>query len=182
MFAKQLDMGDESFNTLYYVGLTNYLLENITIARDAFSKAYQIDSSNVDLIYHYANALNNGVRSANSESLRLYRKAIDMLQPDGAMMSKLNAAIALSYHNQEEFEMAIPYYQKAYDYNPDYFAAMAYIGYCYERLKNYEQARKYYELYLSKEKPGSKTYKFVEEGLNYVKGELFMNEPKNSIR
>lgn len=55
--------------------------------------------------------------------------------------------------------MAIPHYQEAYRY---------------EQQKQYRKALEYYERYLKLVKPGSKGYEFAKKSIDYLKGELFM--------
>ncbi len=50
------------------------------------------------------------------------------------------------------------------------------LAYCYERLKDWKNAEKYYLLYLKYGKEGTRGYKYVEESLDYVRQQLFMEE------
>lgn len=43
-------------------------------------------------------------------------------------------------------------------------------------MKNYKKALEYYEKYMKVGKPGSAGYKFVQESIEYVKQEKFMEE------
>ena len=112
----------------------------------------------------------------NPESERLYAKAIEMLKPSPKMMHNIYGSMAMSRHRIDQYEDAIKYYELSYKYDPKNISALSSIGYCYERLKNYKKALEYYERYIKLGKPGSAGYKFVEESIEYVKQEKFMEE------
>jgi tetratricopeptide (TPR) repeat protein len=106
----------------------------------------------------------------------LYDKALKMLEPDPIMMHNIYGSRAMSFHRTEDFRTAIRYYEQSYRYNSKNISALSSIGYCYERLKEYDKALEYYERYLKLGKPGSKGYQFVEESIAYIRQEKFMEE------
>lgn len=184
-FEHQLELGDDSYAVHYYLGLNHYMMNNWPRAVPELEKAYQIDSSDVALVYQLAHAkshmfISRGFESyrndLNPESERLYAKALDMLKPDPGMMHNIYGSMAMARHRLERFKEAIEYYELSYKYNPKNISALSSIGYCYERLKNYDKALEYYERYLKVGKPGSSGYKFVQESIDYIKQEKFMEE------
>jgi tetratricopeptide (TPR) repeat protein len=180
VFEKQRDLGDDSYAVHYYIGLNYYMLNNWPHAIPELEKAYQIDSSDVTLVYQLAHAKSHishaGAKELNAESERLYSKALDMLKPSPAMMHNIYGSRAMSFHKAEDFRTAIEYYELSYRYNPKNISAISSIGYCYERLKDYRKAIEYYDTYLRLGKPGSAGYKFVTESLAHVEQELFMEQ------
>ncbi len=184
-FEHLLKLGDDSYAIHYYLGLNHYMMDNWPRAIPEFEKAYQIDSSDVTLVYQLANAKSHmvifrGLESKNAgldpESERLYAKALDMLKPNPTMMHNIYGSMAMARHRIEDYKEAIKYYELSYRYNPKNISALSSIGYCYERMKEYKKALEYYEEYLKRGKPGTSGYKFVEESIAYVKQELFMEE------
>ncbi len=182
-FERQRDLGDESYAVHYYLGLNHYMMDNWSRAAEELGKAYQIDSSDVTLVYQLAHAksympIMTGMESRrlNPESERLYSKALEMLQPSPSMMHNIYGSMAMARHTVEQYAEAIKYYELSYKYNPKNISALSSIGYCYERLKNYKKALEYYERYIKLGKPGTAGYKFVEESIEYVKQEKFMEE------
>ena len=148
-------------------------------AIEELEKAYQIDSSDVTLVYQLAHAkshLPKGSQRLNPESERLYAKALQMLQPSSSMMHNIYGSMAMARHIIEQYEDAIKYYELSYKYNPKNISALSSIGYCHERLKNHKKALEYYERYIKLGKPGTAGYKFVEESIDYIKQEMFMEE------
>ena len=182
-FEHQRDLGDNSYAVHYYLGLNHYMMDNWPRAVEELGKAYQIDSSDVTLVYQLAHATSHmpimtGMEShrLNPESERLYSKALEMLQPSPTMMHNIYGSMAMARHTIAQYAEAIKYYELSYKYNPQNISALSSIGYCYERLKNYKKALEYYERYIKLGKPGTSGYKFVEESINYVKQEKFMEE------
>lgn len=182
-FEHQRHLGDNSYAVHYYLGLNHYMMDNWPRAVDEFEKAYQIDSSDVTLVYKLAHAKSHmpivtGMEShrLNPESERLYSKALEMLQPSPTMMHNIYGSMAMARHTIAQYEDAIKYYELSYKYNPKNISALSSIGYCYERLKNYTKALEYYERYMKLGKPGTEGYRFVELSINYVKQEKFMEE------
>ena len=182
-FEHQRDLGDDSYAVHYYLGLNHYMMDNWPRAIEELEKAYQIDSSDVTLVYQLAHAKSHmpimtGMEShrLNPESERLYSKALEMLQPSPSMMHNIYGSMAMARHTIEQYADAIKYYELSYKYNPKNISALSSIGYCYERLKNYKKALEYYERYIKLGKPGTAGYKFVEESIEYVKQEKFMEE------
>mgnify|MGYP006364738845 CR=1 FL=1 len=182
-FEHQRNLGDDSYAVNYYLGLNHYMMDNWQRAVEELEKAYQIDSSDVTLVYQLAHARSHmpimtGLESRrlNPESERLYSKALEMLHPSPVMMHNIYGSMAMARHTIEHYADAIKYYELSYKYNPKNISALSSIGYCYERLKNYKKALEYYERYIKLGKPGSAGYKFVEESIEYVKQEKFMEE------
>lgn len=182
-FEHQRDLGDDSYSVHYYLGLNHYMMDNWPRAVEELEKAYQIDSSDVTLVYQLAHAKSHmpimtGMEShrLNPESERLYSKALEMLQPSPTMMHNIYGSMAMARHTIAQYAEAIKYYELSYKYNPQNISALSSIGYCYERLKNYTKALEYYERYLKLGKPGTEGYRFVELSINYVKQEKFMEE------
>ena len=182
-FEHQRKLGDDSYAVHYYLGLNHYMMNKWPRAIEELEKAYQIDSSDVTLVYQLANAkslitIMKSMESSglNPESERLYAKALEMLQPSPTILHNIYGSMAMARHKIEQFEDAIKYYELSYKYNPKNISALSSIGYCYERIKNYKKALEYYERYIKLGKPGSAGYKFVEESIKYVKQEKFMEQ------
>ena len=182
-FEHQRKLGDDSYAVHYYLGLNHYMMNKWPRAIEELEKAYQIDSSDVTLVYQLANAKSHitimkSMESSglNPESERLYAKALEMLQPSPTLLHNIYGSMAMARHKIEQFEDAIKYYELSYKYNPKNISALSSIGYCYERMKNYKKALEYYERYIKLGKPGSAGYKFVEESIKYVKQEKFMEQ------
>lgn len=176
IFEKLRSLGDDSYGTHYYLGLNHYMMDNILQAEKEFEAAFQIDSSDVALVYQLAETKSRRLYGSAPEVERLYEKALKMLEPDPVMMHNIYGSRAMSFHRREDYRTAIKYYELSYRYAPKNISALSSIAYCYERLKEYDKALEYYERYLKLGKSGSKGYQFVEESIAYIKQEKFMQE------
>lgn len=106
-------------------------------------------------------------------------KALQMLEPDHAVLSRVHQQYGLAYYKrQDSWGQAIGHYMQAYKYNPKFISALSTIAYCYQQKKDYKQAVEWYEKYLKVAKPGSKGYDYAADNLAYVKSELFMEEAR----
>lgn len=174
-FEYQQELGDDSYTVHYYLGMNNYMLSRWRQAAKEFESAYRIDSTDVKLVCKLADSYSY-LPGRESLSIAYFDKAIAMMQPDSSLMKTILDRKAAMAFNANDFQKAIDYYKKSYDYGKTNISALLSIGYCYECLKDYKNALLYYEQYKKSGKPGSSGYKYAEESIAYVKAELFMRE------
>lgn len=177
VFQRQEEIGNDTYPIHYYLG-QSFWHENVTYrAEQELLAAWQIDSSDVNLAYSIA--------AVKAEALRLFEddvkvwldKAMDMLQPDPVMMSRIHQQYGVGYfRRQDSWDQAIEHYKEAYRYNPKNISTLSTIGYCYEYNKDYKNALEWYEKYMKVARPGSSGYNFVKKSIEQIKGELFMEE------
>ncbi len=173
-FGKLKADGDNSYATFYYSGLSSLALKKYKEAADDFAIAWQIDSSGVMLAANYGTALSRSYRQ--EKALEMFGKAVKLMAPDPAAEFKIAYGQGFCLYSMERFSEAIPYYMRAYELDPSFISALSTVAYCYERGKDFAAAKQWYEKYLSVGKPGTRAYQFVEQSLEYVNGELFMEE------
>ena len=177
VFKRLEDLGADNYPLHYYLG-QSYWHTNVTYeAERELLKAWALDSSDANLAVSIAAVKTEMYRPFDKQVKPMLEKAEAMIRPDSAMVSRIHQQYGASYYRLEEFDQAIPHYQEAYRYNPSYIQAISTIAYCYERLKKYKEALAYYERYLKLARPGSRGYEFAKKSIDYLKGELFMNEP-----
>lgn len=129
------------------------------------------------LAYSIAAVKSDGYRPFEKEVKPWLDKAWEMIQPDPATMSRLHQQYGLGYYRrQDSWDKAIEHYKEAYRYNPKFISALSTIAYCYEIKKDYKHALEWYEKYLKVATPGSQGYEFATKSIDYLKGELFMEE------
>ena len=177
VFKRLEDLGADNYPLHYYLG-QSYWHTNVTYeAERELLKAWALDSSDANLAWAIAAVETEMHRSFEKTVKPWLEKAEAMIQPDSALVSRIHQQYGTSYYRLEQFDQAIPHYQEAYRYNPSYIQAISTIAYCYERLKKYKEALAYYERYLKLARPGSRGYEFAKKSIDYLKGEIFMNEP-----
>lgn len=176
VFERQEKLGNDSYPVHYYLGQCYWHTEVMYRAQEELLAAWQIDSSDVNLAYSIAAVYADSNRSFEKEVKPWLDKAMNMLQPDPAMMSRLHQQYGLGEFRNNDWERAIGHYKEAYRYNKNFISALSTIAYCYEQKKDYKSALEWYEKYLKVAKPGSRGYNFATQSVKYLKGELFMEE------
>ena len=177
VFKRLEDLGADNYPLHYYLG-QSYWHTNVTYeAEKELVKAWALDSSDANLAVSIAAVKTEMYRPFDKQVKPMLEKAEAMIRPDSALVSRIHQQYGASYYRLEQFDQAIPHYQEAYRYNPSFIQAISTIAYCYERLKKYKEALDYYERYLKLARPGSRGYEFAKKSIDYIKGELFMNEP-----
>lgn len=176
VFERQEKLGNDSYPVHYYLGQCYWHTEVMYRAQEELLAAWQIDSSDVNLAYSIAAVYADSNRPFEKEVKPWLDKAMNMLQPDPAMMSRLHQQYGLGEFRNNDWERAIGHYKEAYRYNKNFISALSTIAYCYEQKKDYKSALEWYEKYLKVAKPGSRGYNFATQSVKYLKGELFMEE------
>ena len=178
VFQRQEDIGNDTYPIHYYLGQSYWHTKVMYRAEEELLSAWQIDSSDVNLAYSIAAVKSDGYRPFEKEVKPWLDKALEMIQPDPATMSRLHQQYGLGYYRrQDSWDKAIEHYKEAYRYNPKFISALSTIAYCYEVKKDYKQALQWYEKYLEVARPGTQGYEFATKSVTFLKGELFMEEP-----
>lgn len=177
VFQRQEDIGNDTYPIHYYLGQSYWHTKVMYRAEEELLTAWQIDSSDVNLAYSIAAVKSDGYRPFEKEVKPWLDKAWEMIQPDPATMSRLHQQYGLGYYRrQDSWDKAIEHYKEAYRYNPKFISALSTIAYCYEIKKDYKHALEWYEKYLKVATPSSQGYEFATKSIEYLKGELFMEE------
>ena len=177
VFQRQEDIGNDTYPIHYYLGQSYWHTKVMYRAEEELLSAWQIDSSDVNLAYSIAAVKSDGYRPFEKEVKPWLDKAWEMIQPDPATMSRLHQQYGLGYYRrQDSWDKAIEHYKEAYRYNPKFISALSTIAYCYEIKKDYKHALEWYEKYLKVATPSSQGYEFATKSIEYLKGELFMEE------
>ena len=178
VFLRQKEIGNDSYPIHYYLGQCYWHTKVPYRAEEELVAAWQIDSSDMNLAYSIAAVKSEGFRPFERDVKPWLDKALEMIQPDSSVVSRLHQQYGLGYYRQQDaWDKAIEHYKEAYRYNPKFISALSTIAYCYEMKKDYKQALQWYEKYLKVARPGSSGYEFARKSVDYLKGELFMTEP-----
>ena len=178
VFQRQQDIGNDTYPIHYYLGQSYWHTSVIYRAEQELVRAWQIDSSDVNLAYSIAAVKKEAMRPFNREVKPWLDKALEMLEPDPTLMSRIHQQYALGYYGRDDtWDLAIAHYKEAYRYNPKLISALSAIAYCYQMKKEYKAAIEWYEKYLKVARPGSRGYEFAADNLKYIRAEKFMEEP-----
>lgn len=176
IFQHLEDLGVDNYPLHYYLGQSLWHTNVTYAAERELLKAWAIDSSDSNLAWAIAAVKTEMYRPFEKQVKPWLDKATDMIRPDSAFVSRIHHQYGTGYYGLERFDEAIAHYQEAYSYNPSNIQALSTIAYCYECQKKYKQALEYYEKYLKVARPGTRGYEFAQKSIEYIKGELFMEE------
>ena len=176
VFEHQEKLGNDTYPVHYYLGQCYWHTEVMYRAQEELLAAWQIDSSDVNLAYSIAAVYADSNRPFDKEVRPWLDKAMEMLQPDPTIMSRLHQQYGLGEYRKNNWKKAIDHYKEAYRFNPNFISSLSTIAYCYEQMKDYKTALEWYEKYLKVARPGSRGHDFATQSVRYLKGELFMEE------
>lgn len=177
VFQRQEDIGNDIYQIHYYLGQSYWRTKVIYRAEQELQAAWQADSSDVNLAYYIAAVKAENYRPFREEIKPWLDKALEMLEPDPSLMSRIHQQYGLGYYRTtSSWDDAIVHYKEAYRYNPRFISALSTIAYCYEVKKDYRQALAWYEKFLAVAKQDSRAYEFASQRVAYIKSELFMEE------
>ena len=177
VFERLKKLGQESYPLHYYLGQSYWHTNVPYMAYRELLDAWALDSTDANLAWTIA-AVKTDMRGWDfEEDIKPWlEKAEAMIRPDSSLVSRIHQQYALGYYRVDYFDKAVAHYKEAYRYNPSFVQALSSIAYCYERQKKYKQALEYYEKYIKLVRPGSRGYEFAKKSIDYIKGELFMEE------
>ena len=175
VLERQNRLGNDNYGVHFYLGQSYWQTKVMYRAEEELLKAWQIDSSDVNLAISIASVKAEAFRMFEDDVRPWLDKALDMLEPDHAALSRVHQQYGRGlYMRQNRWDETIMHYREAYRYNPQFISALSTIAYCYEQKKDWKAALEWYGKYLNLAKPGTKGYEFARERVDYIKGELFM--------
>lgn len=141
-------MGDNSFTTLYYLGVSHYGDNWVYGAYDNLSVAYKKAPNDVNVLYYLGKAAARG--SWKEEGVGYLKEAIEIVTPTDSLMAKLYDGLVecYRYSNKSDPYEKIEAMKKLYSYNKKY-TLFYNIAYTYDHQKDYANAVHYYEKYLA---------------------------------
>lgn len=176
VFENQLKLENDNYGVHYYLGQCYWQTRVMYRAEEELKKAWQIDSSDVNLAFSIAGVKSDASRPFEEVSPWL-DKALEMLEPDREALARVHQQYGLGYYRKmDAWDEAIFHYSKAYENDPNLKTCLSTIAYCYEQKKDYKSALKWYERFLELAKPGSNAYNFAKQNADYIRAELFMEE------
>ncbi len=169
---------DDSYYTHLYLGLSLIECDAFPEAEEELLKAWQRDSSDVNLALSLAYLEDKYHYDDITPSLKWLDKARDMLRPDPRVLYRIYYARAFGHYRRFEWDGAIEYYQKAIATDPRRYECYTALAYCYSSKKDFRSAIFWYERFLKVASKNDPDYELARERLEDVKREQFMYEGK----
>ena len=150
MYNHLMEQGDSTFNTLYSAGMCYSQIEDLERAYKYLSLAFLVSG-----MQHLGCAYRLGVVCVDTqrypEGLGYLSLAREMMRPDTTIMKAITLSEGEAYYLTQHYEEAVRAWKEHLTYNPSSVATYYNIANAYAYLlKDGEQARTYYQLFLEK--------------------------------
>ena len=139
-------MGDKSFTTLYYLGISHYADNWMYGAYDNLLLAHKKSPMDVNVLYYLGKSAAR--TSWKKEGVGYIQEAIEISTPTDSLMSRLYDGLVECYRYVNAPYEKIEAMKKLYSYNKKY-TLFYHIAYTYDRQKDYANAVHYYEKYMA---------------------------------
>ena len=156
-------LGDSSYTTCYYLGMSLYASKLYYESVSWLEKAYNQNDTDVNLLYYYGTALS--MTYDRKRGIEVLTEGVERIEKMNEMLFDFDRSFAGAYMRSGDYYKAIGYFQSAYKRNPETHPLLYNIGNCYESMKDYKNAVTYYERFLKTAPKGwDMDMKNLEEG------------------
>lgn len=139
-------MGDRSFTTLYYLGISHYGDNWVYGARDNLLEAHRKNPTDINVLYYLAKA--SARSSWKQEGVDYMETAMKLLVPTDSMLIRMYDGLAECYELNADVDQQINTLQQLYKLNQDYQIFFK-IASVYERNEDIANAIYFYEKFMS---------------------------------
>ena len=153
-------MGDRSFLTSYYLGISYYGDNWFYGSYDNLKEAYAKDPTDINVLYYYAKSCSR--TSWKKEGVEFMEKAVEIASPNDSILERLYKGLAECYGYAGEIYKKIEAMNHLYKLNKDYKLFYS-IARAYDLNKDYENAVHFYEKFMSLT-PKNQRFPYDEEG------------------
>jgi tetratricopeptide (TPR) repeat protein len=180
-YEKALLHGDSTLNTIRNAGIIYQKTNKSTKALNLLSKSYQIDSTNVKVVFYLAMAETHLFNP--DRGLELFDESLQLMQPDSSILSMIHKEKGIIYGDKKMHKKALNNYLLAHKLNPKKKFYLYLIAEQYDALNNKKEAIKYYQLVFDSidEKVGmdllsASIRDYSESRIDKLKEDLFMEK------
>ncbi len=180
-YEKAMLLGDSTLNTIRNAGIIYQKANKPTKALNLLTKSYQVDSTNVKVVFYLAMAeahLFNPDRG-----LELFDELLQLMQADSSILSMIHKEKGIIYGDKKMHTAALNNYLLAHKLNPKKKFYLYLIAEQYDALGNKKEAIKYYQLLLgsidektSQDLLSSSLLNYSKSRIDKLKEDLFMEE------
>lgn len=178
-------MGDRSFLTYYYLGISHYGDNWFYGSYENLKEAYAKNPTDINVLYYYAKSCSR--TSWKKEGAELMEQALEIVTPNDSILERVYKGLVECYGYAGETYKRIDAMNRLYKLNKDYKLFYS-IGRAYDINKDYENAVYFYEKFMSLTPPNRRlpydeegkliesattTYQMAEKRVNKIKEEDF---------
>lgn len=183
-------LGDSSYTTCYYLGMSLYASNLYHEATTWLEKAYKQGGNDINLFYYYGTALTWTYN--RKRGIEVLSEGVAIIEEFYEKLFDFDRSFGDAYMRSDNYPKAIEYYKSAYKRDPNAHSLLYNIGYCYDLNKDYKNAVTYYERFLKTAPEGwdadvenlvdgetgkssstDRLYRYVSRRLERLKEELF---------
>ena len=139
-------LGDSSYTTTYFLGMSNYGKSWHYEAVKWLSKAYEINDKDVNLNFYYGTAL--GRIKNRDKAVEVLQEGMDKIHEMSEKLYGFDVSMAETYQNSNNPTKAIEYYLSAYKRQPNQHNLLYSIAHVYDTAKDYKNALATYERFM----------------------------------
>jgi tetratricopeptide (TPR) repeat protein len=133
--------GDNSFTTLYYLGLSQYSNREYSESYATLLTAHQMNPNDVNVLYHLGRAASKSRRP--DDAVDYIEEAIALSTPSDSLMSRLYGGLADCYGIPSHWQERLEAYKMRYQYGHQEVTLYA-IASLYEQMNHPTEALTYY--------------------------------------
>lgn len=172
-FNQCLAMGDSSFFTHKYLGLSHYQKETYDSAIVYLEQAALLDTTEIENYYYYATALSKALYK--KESIAAFEKLLSMIQPSPDLLVDIYSGLAEIYNYLNKSDDAIKYELLLVEMGDNPIWTLRVASYYEYKKKNYHKAISYYQKFIDEMGEGSENpyVKVAKDRIVKIREELF---------
>lgn len=138
--------GDSTYSTLYFLGMSFYALNDFTEAAKWLEKAYESNDTDINLLFYYGNALS--FTSKRNKSIEILREGVERVNDLNEILYDFDYALARNYIDTSNYRKGIEHYKAVYKRNPEKEIILYNIASAYDQDKDLKNAMEYYRRFL----------------------------------
>jgi tetratricopeptide (TPR) repeat protein len=137
-----LRQGDNSFTTLYYLGLSQYSNREYAPSYATLLTAHQLNPNDVNVLYHLGRAASKSHRP--DEAVDYIEEAIALSTPSDSLMARLYGGLADCYGIPSHWQERVEAFKMRYKYGRQETTLYA-IASLYEQMNHPDEALAYFQ-------------------------------------
>lgn len=145
-YEKAMSLGDSTLNTIRNAGIIYQKIKKSNKALNLLSKAYQVDSTNMKVVFYLAMAESHLFNP--DRGLELFDESLQLMQADSSILSIIHKEKGIIYGDKKMHQKALNNYLLAHKLNPKKKFYLYLIAEQYDALNNKKEALKHYQLLL----------------------------------
>ncbi|MCZ4693663.1 hypothetical protein DWB61_00225 [Ancylomarina euxinus] len=180
-YSKALSLGDSTLNTMRNAGILFQKFQKSDKALKLLNKSYQIDSTDVKVVFYLAMAETHLFKP--EKGLELFDESLKLMQADSSILSIIHKEKGVIYADKKQHQKALDNYLIAHKLNPKKKFYLFLIAEQYDALNRKKEALEYYQQVFDNidEKKGldllsASIRDFSKSRIERLKEDLFMEQ------